>query len=173
MRKILTVLLISLASIAMQGQHVFNKGDVMFNIGVGAPYQYGLVPTINASGEVGVIPTGDIGIVSFGGLAEIQFAQYTNPNYDLNRPIFIIGPRGTWHLQVFESDVWDVYGGVGFGLKFWNKWNNGNRDYDSSIGPYGEIFFGGRWMFSPGVGLFAEVGGGTRSWGKFGITFGI
>ena len=175
MKRVLFVLLIGFVSFGLQAQHVANKGDVFLNLGIGAPnYSYGLIPTINFSGEVAVIPTGDIGIVSFGGIAEIQFADYDhyyNNNKSKNGVIFLIGPRGTWHLQVFESDKWDVYGGAGFGIVVKDKYDN--DEYKAHVGPYGEIFVGGRMMFSKGFGLFGELGGGTRSWAKFGVTFGL
>ena len=174
MRKILTILIIGLVSLTTvkAQQHVFSKGSLLFNVGIGSPVNHGYIPTFNISGEYGVIPTGDVGIVSFGGLLEFQFAQYDYwYGYAANvKPIFIIGPRASWHLQVFESNKWDVYGGVGFGVLF--RGQPYADYYSSTVIGYGEIFVGGRLMFSEGFGLFAEIGGGTRSWGKFGISFG-
>ena len=175
MRKItllfVATFLMSLSTV--QAQNVFNKGSLLFNAGIGMPYTYGFIPTINISGEYGVIPTGDVGIVSFGGLFEMQFAQYNYwYGYEANvKPIFILGPRASWHLQVFESDKWDVYGGVGFGILF--RAQPYANYYSSTISGYGEIFVGGRLMFSEKFGLFAEVGGGSRSFAKFGVTFGF
>ena len=176
MKRILFVVLIGIASLAtMQAQHVFNKGTLLFNAGLGSPYNYGYIPTINFSGEYGTIPTGDVGIVSFGGLFEIQFADYdwywAGSNGSGIKPIIILGPRAAWHLQVFESDKWDVYAGAGFGILF--RGQPHENYYNSTVSGYGEGFVGGRMMFSETFGLFAEVGGGSRSWGKFGVTFGF
>ena len=174
MKKLFAILVVALFSATVaNAQNVFGKGTLFFNIGLGAPVNYGFIPTINFSGDVGVIPTGDVGIVGFGGLAEIQFADYDyywNGSNNTNmKPIFIIGPRATWHLLVFDSDVFDVYGGVGFGIAFKGNYNNGN--YNSQVSGYGEGFVGGRWMFKENLGLFAEVGGGSRSFFKGGLTF--
>ena len=174
MKKVLIVLVSVMFTISLQSQHVFEKGDLLFNAGIGMPYNYGFIPTINFSGEYGVIPTGDVGLVSFGGLAEIQFANYDyywDGDYSSTKPYFIFGPRASWHLHVFESDKWDVYGGVGFGIAFKGSYNNGN--YNSKVSPYGEGFVGGRMMFSDGFGLFAETGWGSRSFIKFGVAFGF
>lgn len=176
MKKLFAIAIIGLLSVTVaNAQHVFNKGTLLFNIGLGGPVNYGYIPTINFSGDVGVIPTGDVGIVGFGGLAEIQFADY---NYYWNgyngsdiKPIFIIGPRATWHLTVFESDVFDVYGGVGFGVEFRGQPYEGY--YSNTVTGYFEGFAGGRWMFKGNLGLFAEVGGGSRSFFKGGLTFGV
>ena len=155
----------------INAQNVFNKGSIMFNGGVGVPNNYGLIPTLNFSGEVGVIPTGDIGLVSFGGLAEFQFAHYsygwTNVNDNFVR--FYFGPRAAWHVHAFNSDVFDVYAGVGAGIII-----NGKSDYtSSSTQVHPDIFVGGRWMFAANLGLFAELRYTGLSAAKFGITFGL
>ncbi len=155
---------------SMQAQHVFNKGDIMFNGGIGIPHSYGFIPTINVSGEVGVIPTGDIGLVSFGGLAEFQMGQYTyvyaNNEYF---PRFYFGARAAWHVHAFQSDVFDAYAGAGLGFAI-----SGKTDYNSSFSSIEpDVFVGGRWMFSPGMGLFAELGYTGLSSVKVGITFGL
>ena len=170
MKKIVILFVAVVFAFSIQAQHVFNKGDVMFNAGIGIPNSHGFIPNINFSGEVGVIPTGDVGLVSFGGLAEFQMGQYTY--YGLENeyyPRFYMGARAAWHVHAFQSDVFDAYGGVGFGIKI-----NGKTDYTSSktsVNP--DIFVGGRWMFSPGMGLFAEVGYTGLSALRFGITFGL
>lgn len=177
MKKVLLFLVAGLLSFTLSSQNVMEKGDVIFNLGLGGPYNYGYIPTINFSGEVGVIPTGDVGIVSFGGIAEFQIAQYTYGWLDENKshPIFIIGPRAAWHLQTFQSSEWDVYAGVGFGLRISGDYKKNDDDnvYDPKVGPYGEIFFGARYMMSDKFGIFMEVGGYTLSFFKGGISFGI
>ena len=169
MKKLLLVSLVVVLGFTVSAQNVFNKGSVLFNAGIGVPVSLGFIPTVNFSGEVGAIPTGDVGIVSFGGITEFQFAVYSWDNKI--RPYFIIGPRAAWHLQVFSSDMWDVYGGVGTGIAF--RGEPYDAYYNSNITAYGEGFVGGRMMFNEGFGLFAEVGGGTRSFLKFGLTFGF
>ena len=170
MKKISFLLVILFATLTVtQAQHVFNKGDLAFNAGIGIPHSYGFIPSINFSGEYGVIPTGDIGIVSFGGLAEFQLGQHDWVYDNEMFPRFFFGARAAWHLQVFESDVWDVYGGAGLGITI-----NGKSKYHSgwtNVDP--DIFVGGKWMFSEGMGLFAEVGYTGLSNVKFGITFGL
>jgi hypothetical protein len=173
MKKVVLFFAMLIIGFSISAQHVFDKGSLMFNAGLGAPVNYGYIPTINFSGDYGVIPTGDVGIVGFGGLAEIQFADYdwyyNGADGSGMKPIFIFGPRATWHLLVFESDEFDVYGGVGFGIMF--RGQPYDDYYSSTVSGYGEGFVGGRWMFQESLGLFAEVGGGSRSFLKGGITF--
>lgn len=172
MKKLLIIAFIGLLSVSLNAQHVFEKGSLGFNAGIGIPHSYGLIPSINFSGEYGVIPTGDIGLVSFGALAEFQLGHisYNNWGYESqNFPIFYFGPRAIWHVHAFNSDEFDAYGGVGFGIAF-----NGKTDYvNSSVDVNPDIFVGGRWMFKESMGLFAELGYTGLSSLKVGITFGM
>lgn len=158
-------------SLNVNAQHVFNKGDLKFNAGIGIPHSYGLIPTFNFGGEFGMIPTGDIGLVSFGGLAEFQLGQhdwvYSNSTEVF--PRFFIGARAAWHVHAFQSDEWDAYGGVGLGIAISGK--STNYSSFSSVEP--DLFVGGRWIFKPGMGLFAEVGYTGLSNLKVGLTFGL
>ncbi|MFA5418170.1 MAG: hypothetical protein WC341_06885 [Bacteroidales bacterium] len=169
MKRILVMLVFALFALGANAQHVFNKGDVMFNAGIGIPYSYGFVPSINFSGEVGVIPTGDIGLVSFGGLTEFQMGRHEWSDSHESFSRFYFGAHAAWHVHAFNSNEFDAYGGVGFGVVF-----SGQTDhYDNAVDPVPDVFVGGRWMFSPGMGLFSELGYSGLSSLKFGITFGI
>lgn len=153
----------------MQAQHVFNKGGIWMNAGIGAPSTNGYIPTVNFSGEIGVIPTGTIGLIAFGGLAEFQFGQYDFGSSKEGFPRFYFGPRATWHVQAFTSAVFDAYVGVGAGISI-----SGKTDHfaaKTAVNP--DVFVGGRWMFQPAMGLFAEAGFSGLSLFKFGITFGF
>ncbi|NOY49078.1 MAG: hypothetical protein GXO88_00705 [Chlorobi bacterium] len=161
MRKLILISMFAVIALGVDAQHVFEKGSIMFNAGTGLPHSNGFVPTINFSGEVGAIPTGTVGLVSFGGLTEFQFADNGIDIY----PKFYIGGRAAWHLHAFQSDEFDAYGGVGFGISIAGK------GYGSIPEP--DVFVGGRWMFSPGMGLFAELGYTGLSSAKFGISFGL
>ena len=171
MKKLFVFVLVASFAITLQAQHVFNKGSIMFNAGLGAPNNFGYIPTLNFSGEVGVIPTGDIGLVSFGGMVEFQFAQYSYGYLSNNENFarFYFGPRAAWHVHAFDSDLFDAYAGVGAGIII-----NGESDnIRSSTEVHPDIFAGGRWMFAQKMGLFAEVGYTGLSFLKFGVTFGL
>ncbi len=164
------LVLIFAAMTATQAQHVFNKGDLALNAGVGIPHSYGFVPTINVSGEYGAIPTGDIGLVSFGGLAEFQLGMHNDFYYGNEAfPRIFFGARAAWHVHAFESDVWDAYAGAGLGIGISGK----SQDYSGFTSVEPDIFVGGRWMFAEKMGLFAELGYTGFSSIKFGITFGL
>lgn len=183
--KKLTLLFVAMFMMAFGAlaQHVFNKGDIGVNAGIGVGGHGGLVPSIEASVEVGAIPTGDVGLVSFGGVAGWKYSYYSY-NYDwfdgdnFNYQQFVVGGRAFWHLHTFDSDKWDVYGGVGFGLRMWTDYDydwDYNHGYTTTskarANAYGEVFAGGRMMIDSKFGLFAEVGYSQLSNIRFGITF--
>lgn len=183
MRKLtLALFAILMMAVGAQAQHIFNKGDMGINAGIGVGGIGGLYPSIEASFELGVIPTGDIGLVSFGGVAGWKYSRQTYDYYYNSQTKhfnqFIIGGRGTWHLHSFTSDKYDVYGGVGVGVRLYadydyDGWVDGEYTYkkDSKASIYEEIFVGGRMMMKPGFGLFAEVGYSRISNVRIGLTF--
>ena len=164
MKRIALFLFVSIFAFSIQAQHVFNAGSVKFNTGVGVPQINGFIPTVNISGEVGVIPTGEVGLVSFGGLAEFHLADDGK-----TFPRFYVGPRVAWHVHAFNSTVFDVYAGAGFGIVL----NGEGKFNNSSINTQADIFVGGRWMYSPSTGLFVELGFTGLSNARFGFTFGF
>lgn len=164
MKRSAIIILVLIFTYTLQAQHVFNPGSVKFNAGLGVPQVNGYIPTINLSGEVGVIPTGTIGLVSFGGLLDFHIADDGK-----TFPRFYAGPRAAWHLHAFNSLIFDVYAGAGFGIVL-----NGNGLKErNTIVAQADVFVGGRWMFSPGAGLFVELGVTGLSNARFGITFGF
>lgn len=183
MKKItLALFAILMMAVGAQAQHVFNKGDLAMNAGIGVLGGYGFIPSIEASVEYGVIPTGDIGLVSFGGMIGYKYSvdsysySYINSysaDYDFHQ--FIFGGRATWHLHSFESDKWDAYAGLGIGGRIYSVYDGydfakDEPKYDGKFGVYQEVFVGGRMMMSSVFGLFAEVGYSPISNARFGIT---
>jgi len=182
--KKLTLLAVTIVlGLSLNAQHIFNKGTLLFNagIGIGGLRGAGWIPSVNIGGEIGVIPTGDIGLVSFGGVVEYKYSSWagtwTNTSYNYNYHQVIVGPRALWHVHAFDSDKFDAYAGVGGGVRFWTQytWDPAKSDYvnKGKISPYGEVFVGGRMMFKEALGIFAEVGYSPLSILKFGLTFGF
>jgi len=191
-----------LISSTTNAQKVFDQGDLQFNTGLGligtylggvsSSANFGFLPSVNASGEYGVIPTGNIGVVSFGGLMAMHYAPYYSSynswrtSYVDDGHIFSIAfeGRAAWHLHTLQSDKWDVYAGIGMGLI------TGNLSYTTTITYYWgytnttinsvpftkfvfSTFVGGRMMMNDQFGLFAEVGYEDLSIMKLGITLKI
>ncbi len=169
---------------AANAQHVFEKGDIGINAGLGLGGHGGFFPAIEASVEFGVIPTGDVGLVSFGGAVGYKYSKYVYDSWwydgdDYHYNQFTFGGRAAWHLHTFDSDKWDVYGGLGLGLRIWTDYTYDHDYWDdhnelkttANTGTYTELFVGGRMMINPGFGLFAEIGYSALSYARFGLTF--
>ena len=182
MKKIaLVVASVFLMTFALQAQHVFEKGDIAINAGLGMGTYGGYFPSIEGSVEFGVIPTGDVGLVSFGGILAYKYSKYTydywyyNESYNYHQLAF--GARAAWHLHTFTSDKWDAYAGLGFGMHMYSDYdyNYEHGEYVSNrvakSKGYTEVFIGGRMMLKPGFGLFAEVGYSAFSTIRAGLTF--
>jgi hypothetical protein len=176
----LAVAALFIMTFAVQAQHVFDKGSFGLNAGIGIGSYGGYIPSIEVSAEFGVIPTGDVGLVSFGGLVGYKYSTYdyyyVTGDYNYNYNQFEFGGRAAWHLHTFTSDKWDVYAGVGVGLHVDSEYASWDIENDkavrtSSLGAYEEVFVGGRMMMSSGFGLFAELGYSKLSSARFGLTF--
>lgn len=179
--KKLTFIIVALfmMTFASQAQYIFNKGDIGINAGIGIGGYGGLFPSLEISGEFGAIPTGDIGLVSFGGVVGYKYSTYDYyyySNYSYNYNQFIIGGRAAFHLHTFMSEKWDVYAGLGLGVHIdsdYTGWDYNKQEAvkTASSKVYEEVFIGGRMMMNSGFGLFAEVGYSKLSNVRFGMTF--
>lgn len=176
---ILVVSIIVFTIISVSAQEVFNKGDKAFNLGIGVPRYGGLVPSLNLSGEVGVIPTGNVGVVSFGGEAEYKFSTYYGilDNYAYHQ--FSIGGRGAWHAHFFNNPKYDLYAGFSAGFYMYSDhdyyYDASTNSYEEKLVPRGTIyvseFVGARYMSSDSFGFFGEFSYGNISFARIGFTF--
>ena len=93
--------------------------------------------------------------------------------YGINVNAFYIGARGTYHLGklVDLGKNTDLYGGVGLGYVIVNVSDNtGDSATASSALGYG-LYVGGKYYFSPSVGLYAELGYQSLSYINVGVAF--
>lgn len=177
MKKVYLIFTLVLMGLVAQTQNVFNNGDLALNVGIGALSAEGFIPSINLSGEMGIFPTGDVGLLAVGAIVAYKYSTYSYAGWfteDYNYHQFTIGPRAIWHLHTFESDQWDAYAGAGAGLRIHSEYVYNSNSFDlekeARFSPYVEAFVGGRMMLNDGFGLFAEAGYGTLSAIKVGAT---
>ncbi|PKP45023.1 MAG: hypothetical protein CVT95_09750 [Bacteroidetes bacterium HGW-Bacteroidetes-12] len=179
----LSILSLLLIFTYTNAQSVIEKGDIGLNVGIGVGGTGGLFPSLEAAVEYAAIPTGSIGIVSFGGKAAYKYSRYNysnffnnNLNEDFHYNQFEFGVRAAWHLLYFNNSKWDAYAGFGSGLHLYSDY----RRFDSSnnrplrngrSGIYVEGFVGGRMMMSESFGFYAEAGYSHTSAARIGLTF--
>ncbi len=179
---LLLVIVLVMAQFLIQpsaSAQMFNKGDAVINLGVGlgSTYDLGIGGTggfgLNAGMEYGVYTLPKIGVFSAGGI--FSWSHASNDYYGYNsvswNEIFF-GARAAFHLTMLEVDNLDVYGGVTLGIRSHSTpelVNNNDFRNHYSVDPFGGVFVGGRWYFTPGFGVFSELGYDV-SWFKAGVS---
>ena len=131
----------------------FSKGSICLNLGLGFGFIGDLTPAAHFSGEIGVIPVSNVGIVSFGGNADINVADFSDVKTHL-------AFRAAFHLGFLDTKKFDIYAGIGSGIRL----------YDHPVPVYFDEFVGARMMIKTNFGLFIETGYGATSI-KGGITW--
>jgi len=152
----------------------FNKGNTVINVGVGLGSYIShsgfsmTIPPISASLEYGVVDLfdgqGGIGVGGYAGYA--LFKGKDKGVNDFNVGHFVIGPRGLFHYQFV--DKLDTYAGVllGYDIVSFSQKSasvSGSRFYTA-------FFIGGRYYFTPNIGVFGELGYGVSPL-QIGITY--
>ena len=167
LKRRIAILIFGILSFGAQAQFVFDEGDVAINAGLGFLSVDGIIPSFNLSAEMGLIPTGDVGVVSLGGEFEYKYSKLVGFYY--NQVTF--GPRAAWHMQLefLEQTNFDLYAGLGAGLRIYSVYDGITNSLDSKLGPYMSAFVGGRMMLDDNFGLFVELGGGGIAVTKAGI----
>ena len=122
----------------------------------------------------------DFGIgnnISVGG--EVSYRKWSN-NYgffDYSHSIITVSANGNYHfneLLTIPSNI-DFYAGLSLGYSIWNsKYDGPGADIDyggDGSGLYFSGQVGGRYFFSDKFGVNLELGGGSISGAKVGITY--
>jgi hypothetical protein len=180
---LLLVLVLVLTQFLIQpsaNAQMFAKGDGVINLGVGLGSAYGLGTGatggigLNGSLEYGVYTLKNIGVFSAGGIFAWQHASAAYYGYnDLSWNELYFAARAAFHLTMLEVDNLDVYGGVSIGIRSHSEpyLDNSNHWVNKyAVDPFGGVFVGGRWYFTPGFGVFSELGYDV-SWFKAGVSF--
>ncbi len=168
-KKIIVAVLLSLFSFGAHAQYVFDEGNVAVNLGIGFISNEGVIPSFNLSAELGLIPTGDVGIISVGGAFEWKYSKINEFSYNQ----LTAGTRAAWHLQkdFLNKSNFDLYGGLGLGLRLHKTYSFSSDNLKPKLSPYLETFVGGRMMIDNNLGFFLEIGGGAIASAKAGIVY--
>lgn len=170
LKKIIVIAFFGLLLSSAQAQFIFDKGDINVNTGLGFISMDGNSPSIFMSGDLGLVPTGEVGLLSIGGLMEYKYSTISNGNY-YNQ--VTVGPRAAWHMRLpfFEKLQFDLYTGIGAGIHHYREFNTINSNFDRQLKPYFEYFLGGKIKLNSDLSLFAEGGGGGISSIKAGFVY--
>lgn len=111
---------------------------------------------------------------------QISFRRYSTRDFGVryNQSLILLALNGDYHFNTLLElpREFDVYAGVALGYYIWtdpdfddNPFFNDLRGEVSGIGL--ALHIGGRYFFSDDLALNVEIGGGTTSDGKIGITY--
>lgn len=137
-----------LLSILTVNAQAFTAGSKGFNLGAGFDLFAASDPAIHFSGEIGVIPISTVGTISFGANTDIIFVDFDDVRTHL-------AFRAAFHLGFLNTNKFDVYAGIGSGVRLYDSRNNSPVYFDE--------FIGARMMLRENFGLFLETGYGATS----------
>jgi outer membrane immunogenic protein len=166
MKKIILVLSIALCFLAAQAQYPLQKGDNQLNAGLGFS-TWGL--PVYLGFDHGVHKDISIGL-------EGSFRNYRERWRENRYNHSVIGIAGNcnYHFNsIFEmpSSPWDLYAGLSVGFYIWSSPNGYVGTHSSGLGLSGQA--GMRYFFSSKAAINLEVGGGSFSGGKIGVTINL
>ncbi len=162
----LLVVALALVSSAMFGQIAYKADDTNVSalLGIGGfagVYGTSSMPAIAASYEKGLNENISVGgIVGYTGSSEDWFGGSVDYSY------ILVGARGAYHYDLLHKDNIDTYGGIMLGYNIVSstvKSNIAGFNFGASAsGSYLAFggFIGGRYYFSPQLGVQAELGYG-------------
>jgi len=163
MKKISILSIFLFTSSLLLAQSPLGKGGRQFNAGLGFS-SFG-VP-IYAGVDFGIHDDITIG-------PQISYRKYSDRiiGIDYNLNLIIIGLTGNYHFDRILDipSEWNVYAGLSLNYYSWSTPSNypGNRSSDLNI----DLQIGGRYFWSENWAANLELGGGTSSGGKIGITY--
>jgi outer membrane immunogenic protein len=163
MKKITSIIVIVfLVSYISNAQAPIEQGEKQINAGVGLS-TFGL--PLYAGLEIGLDNN-----ISVGG--ELSYRKYTRFS-SWNPSIITVAGLANYHFNEILDipSEWNLYAGVTAGYSIWSYSGTSSalRAGRSRIFLAGQV--GGRYYLSDNFAINVELGGGTYSGGKFGITF--
>ncbi|CAG5010343.1 hypothetical protein DYBT9275_04697 [Dyadobacter sp. CECT 9275] len=154
----------------------FEKGDKLVNVGLnlGGGDGFGGGIGLGASYEQGIHD-----FISVGAQADFVTWKYGYFGYNWRYNFFTVAARGSYHFgkHFLTMDKLDLYAGPVLGYTIANYSAPGGYSgiYENNYGSGVTVgvFAGARYYFKPTTAVFAELGGGNRSFVplKVGITF--
>ncbi len=185
-RYLFAFVMFTVCSFSAQAQ--YEKGDLLINPGIsllGYGYGYGFggsysgLPALSASIEYNV--TDNIGVGGYGGFVSrsYKYAGFKDRWSNIG-----FGARGIFHASEvlndalganINSEKLDIYGGLSLGYELYTWSYDDNSIYRGSGASSGAFVLGGilgtRYMFSPNLGVYGELGRGAFGAITLGVTF--
>lgn len=150
---------------------VYSQGASLVNVGVGLGASFGGGLPIGLAYDYGVTKNISIGL-------QADYISWTYAGFggDYKYRFIPVGVRGAYHFDgIGDPNKIDLYLGLVLGYWVSSFEAPGGKTIAGYTDPYaGKVLYGGiaggRYMFTPKIGAFAELGYSV-SYGKVGITF--
>ena len=185
MRKLLLAATAALLTCTAWSQApTFNKGDLVFNAGIGigstlysGRFYTSTLPAISLSGEYGIeedFLTEDLtlGVGGYIGIAGSKYeSRFLGDRYGWRYTYTIIGARAAVHYPVV--DKLDTYGGAMLGLNIVSFREIGDTPDFASTDGTGlafSLYVGGRYYFNEHFAAMGEIGYGI-AWLNLGVAY--
>ncbi len=163
--------LLTMSSLQAKSQ-IFAVGDKDINLGIGfgATWYSGAgykttIPPVSASLDIGLkddIGPGVLGIGGYVGFSSYKWEYSYVYTYGYKYTTFILGARGTYHMEFI--DKLDTYGGLLLGFRLVSDKYFGDVGYTWSSGVGSGLaysfFVGGKYFLADNIAIFGELGYG-------------
>ncbi|ARS42581.1 hypothetical protein CA265_24120 [Sphingobacteriaceae bacterium GW460-11-11-14-LB5] len=170
-------ILIALTGIAQSKSGSFNKGDNLFNIGVGigspffgSGYTSSLPVNPSISYERGVTDA-----ISVGGQLSYASSKYEgfNNTYSFKESAIYVSARGSYHFnQLLDlNPKFDLYGGASLGYVTVSISDNQGSFEGAASGLGFGLYAGSKYYLKPSTAIYAELGYQSLSLLNIGIAF--
>lgn len=177
-KQLLFIALFGLFALAVKGQSKssFNKGDNLFNIGVGigspffgSGYSSSLPVNPSVSYERGVSDA-----ISVGGQVSYASSKYDGGyNYTFKESAIYIGARGSYHFNQLLNinPKFDLYGGASLGYVTVSISDNQSTITGTASGFGFGLYAGGKYYLGSGTAIYSELGYQSLSFLNIGVAF--
>lgn len=177
-KQLLFIALFTFSALAVnaQSKSSFNKGDNLFNVGVGigSPYfgtGYSSSIPVNpsVSYEVGVSNA-----ISVGGQVSYASSKYDGGfNYTFKESAIYFGARGSYHFNELLklNPKFDLYGGASLGYVTVSISDNQSTVTGTASGFGFGLYAGGKYYLGKGTAIYSELGYQSLSFLNVGIAF--
>ena len=159
----------------VQAQSPYELGTQTVSAGIGLGWSYSYYgsttsfPAISLSYDYNIYELEDVGMISIGGTFGYKRISYDYPasNYKASWTTMVFGARGALHVNIFDMENLDTYGGLVLGIRS-VRYKDTYYDQYTGSNPYSyggahvmlAGFVGARYFFNPNIAVYGELGYG-------------
>ncbi|HYX07641.1 MAG TPA: hypothetical protein VE912_13005 [Bacteroidales bacterium] len=158
----------------VKAQSPYELGTQVASAGIGLGWSYSYYgstnsfPAISLSYDYNIYELEDVGMISIGGTFGYKRVSYDYPStsYKASWTTMVFGARGALHVDIFDNENLDTYGGLVLGIRSVRYKDTYYDQYGTNPYSYGGAhvmlagFIGTRYYFNPNLAVYGELGYG-------------